>query len=240
VLSYGYWKKRFQTDPAVLGTNLRIDGEIFEIAGVTPEGFFGVEPGRFVDVWLPASLYDAKALVNADWNWFQIVGRLNHAVSRERLQALLQPSFHRFRVEQVKMYPLMPAASRHQFLRSVMQIHSASTGVADFRKIFARPLWIVFVVAAVILLIACANVASLLLARSTARATEMAMRVSLGAARTRLIRQLLTESLLLSLAGGLGWLLARAGAPLLMRLLSIESNPVEFVLPSIRECCYFA
>jgi hypothetical protein len=79
VLSYDYWRKRFQANPAILGRNLTIDGKVFEIAGVTRAGFFGVEPGRFIDVWLPASLYDAKALASSDWNWFQIVGRLTPA-----------------------------------------------------------------------------------------------------------------------------------------------------------------
>ncbi len=231
VLSYDYWRRRFQANPSIIGKNITIDGKSFEITGITRKGFFGVEPGRFVDVWVSASLYDSRALVSSDWNWFQILGRLTPGISLERLQALLQPAFHRFRAEQVRQYPMMPAPSKKQHLQSVIRVQSAATGVADFRKIFARPLWIVFAVAASILLIACANVASLLLARSTARASEMAMRVSLGAPRRRLIRQMMTESLALSLlAGGLGWLLARAGAPLLVRLLSIESNPVQFAL----------
>ena len=231
VLSYDYWRRRFQANPSIIRKNITIDGKSFEITGITRKGFFGVEPGRFVDVWVPASLYDSRALVSLGWNWFQIVGRSKRGVTRERLQSLFQPVFHRAQLEEVKQFPMMPAPSRNQLLRSTLDVHDASTGVADFRRIFARPLWIVFAVAAGILLIACANVASLLLARSTARTSEMAMRVSLGAPRRRLIRQMMTESLVLSLlAGGLGWLLARAGAPLLVRLLSIESNPVQLAL----------
>ena len=231
VLSYDYWRRRFQADPAAVGRNLTIEGKAYEIVGVARTGFFGVEPGRFIDAWLPASVYDAKALAEPGWNWFQIVGRLWPGVSRERVAARLQPAFHRFQLERVNRVSTMPPSIRNQFLRSAIQVHAAATGVTDFQKIFARPLWIVFGVAAGILLIACANVASLLLARATARAPEMAMRVSLGAPRTRLIRQMLTESLLLSLlAGGLGWLLARAGGPLLVSLLSRSDDPVEFAL----------
>jgi len=231
VLSYDYWRKRFQADPGVVGRNLRIEGKAYEIAGVARAGFFGVEPGRFIDAWLPATFYDSRALADSGWNWFQIVGRLRPGVSREQVAARLQPIFHRFQVERVNRVSTMPPSIRNQFLRSAIQVHAAATGVTDFQKIFARPLWIVFGVAAGILLIACANVASLLLARATARAPEMAMRVSLGAARMRLVRQMLTESLLLSLlAGGLGWLLARAGGPLLVSLLSRSDDPVEFAL----------
>jgi len=231
VLSYDYWRKRFQADPGVVGRNLRIEGKAYEIVGVARAGFFGVEPGRFIDAWLPASVYDAKALAESGWNWFQIVGRLRPGASREQVAARLQPIFHRFQVERVNRVSTMPPSIRNQFLRSAIRVPAAATGVTDFQRIFARPLWIVFGVAAGILLIACANVASLLLARATARAPEMAMRVSLGAARMRLVRQMLTESLLLSLlAGGLGWLLARAGGPLLVSLLSRSDDPVEFAL----------
>jgi predicted permease len=235
VLSYDYWRRRFQADPAVVGRNLKITGKVYAITGVAREGFFGVEPGKFVDVWLPGVVYgtmnDPEAFTNPGWHWFRLLGRFAPGALHNQIQARLQPSFHHFQVERVKRFPTIPAGIRKQFLRSVIRVHAAPAGASTFRKTFSRPLWIVFGVGAGILLIACANVASLLLARSTTRATEMAMRVSLGAARGRLVRQMLTESLTLSLiAGGLGWLLARTAAPLLANLLSTEGDPVQFVL----------
>jgi putative ABC transport system permease protein len=231
VLSYDYWRRRFQADPSIVGRNFSIEGTRYEIAGIARKGFFGVEPGKFVDVWLPGTQYETRALSDSGWHWFRILGRLAPGVSPEQLQARLQPSFHDFQVELVKRVPTIPPAIREQFLQSAIHARPAAAGASSFRREFSLPLWIVFGVAIGILLIACANVASLLLARSTARATEMAMRVSLGAGRMRLVRQMLTESLLLALmAGGLGWLLARVLAPLLVTLLSNESDPVQFVL----------
>jgi predicted permease len=231
VLSHDYWRRRFHADPAVVGQSLRIAGKIYYVIGVAREGFFGIEPGKFVDVWLPAMMYDKEVFTNPGWSWFRTIGRLAPGNTREQLQARLQPSFHRQQEETVNRYTTMPSAIQKQFREMVLRVHPGATGLSGFRQTFARPLWIVLGVAAVILLIACANVASLLLARFTARSAEMAMRVSLGAGRRRLVRQLLTESLLLSaMAGLLGWIVARVTAPVLVSMLSTNDDPVRFAL----------
>ncbi len=169
VLSYNFWERRFQRDPTVVGRRIVIDDKEVEIIGVTHNRFWGVEPGKFVDVWLPGTLFAPYVLRNPGAYWLQIIGRLAPGISPEQVQAHLQPPFHDFQAQLVKLFPAMPDVIKKQFLQSKIRVHSATTGVSDLRNTFLRPLWILFGVAAGILLMACANVASLLLARSTAR-----------------------------------------------------------------------
>jgi len=237
VISYDYWQRRFHGDPHVIGQRVWIGANSFisaggaRIVGVARKGFFGVEPGKFVDMWMPAMMFSKFALSDRTWGWFRILGRLAPGATRSQLQARLTPIFKADDEELIKRFPKTPAPIQKQYRERPLLVHPAATGASNFQTEFSRPLWIVLAVGSGILLIACANSASLLLARSTARASEMAMRISLGAGRTRLIRQLLTESLMLAIVAGLlGWLLAQVTAPALVAMLSEKTRPVRFAL----------
>ena len=238
VLSYAYWQRRFGGDPTILGRTFTVSNLPYCILGVAREGFAGMEPGKFVDVWLPVTVTDPGVFTD-DVKLFHLMGRLAPGVSRERLAARLQPEFHHYQDLKIGRSDLPPAVQK-QMRETMLLAHSGANGIEGFRRTFTRPLWILFGVSACILLIANANVASLLLARSTARAAEMALRVSLGARRTRLIRQLLTESLLLtSMAAFCGWLLARIAAPTLVAMVSTKAHPVQLDLAPNTHVLFF-
>jgi predicted permease len=231
VISYDYWQRRFQGDPSVLGRHVQIGRHFFTIVGVARKGFFGVEPGKFADIWMPAMMYSKAAFNNPTWGWFRIFGRLAPGTTLARLRSQLDPVFRAYESDLMARFPMTPAPMQRQYRDRPLLIHPAAAGASNFQRDFARPLWVVLCAGGGLLLIACANIASLLMARGAARAGEIAMRVSLGATRSRVIRQLLTESLLLSFTAGLlGWLIAQAGAPALIAMLSESQYPVRFAL----------
>jgi predicted permease len=242
VISYDFWTGRLARDPHVLGRCISMTvGQMarlgcFQIIGVAPKGFFGTEVGKRVDVWFPFTMYPRTTLVDRSAALATIIARLRPGVTAERLAQALQPAYHANNLEVLKHYSTMPDFVSRYFDKAQLRVHPAAGGVSAFRTRFERPLLIVFAVAASILLIACANVATLLLAQASARSQEIAMRLSLGAGRGRVARQLLTESLLVSLcATALGWWLAKYAAPLLVNLLSTRETQIRLLLhPDLR------
>jgi predicted permease len=200
VLSHAYWQRRFKGDPAVLGQTLILNNVAVAIVGVMPPGFFGVDvaAGGVIDFWCPlwlktqlASPGDAMRLTvsAANSSWLRVMGRLQPGVTFQQAQAELTTISNRDRAElpkdRVTQLTLQPGA----------------TGYARARGYFRQPLNILWIVAGIVLLVACANVGGLLLARGATRQREFAVRLALGAGRGRLMRQLVTESLLLALIG---------------------------------------
>ena len=217
VISYKYWRKRFALDPAVVGKHIVINNSPFTIIGVTPPEFFGLQPGESIDVSVPlttmaqvspgfASAGTRVDVLTAPWrNWLRVMGRLKPGTTKEKASANLQPVFRERMREAVAGLAGMPfdlPAVRRFFLASNIRLDSGGQGLAALRQRYSKPLWILMAITGMLLLVTCANVANLMLARAAARQNEIAVRLTVGAGRLRLIRQFLTESVLLAVCGG--------------------------------------
>ncbi len=210
VLSYDYWRNRFGGDPGVVGQKLTIDNYSFTIVGVSQAGFDGLDIGSVPSVRVPVML---KAQMTPNWDdvdnrrsrWVNVFGRLKPGVTRDQALAAIQPFFHGLLEQEVQMpfFSNTTAYTRDQFLKGAVSLLPAAQGRSPIRQQLADPLKILFYIVGGVLLIACANVASLLIARASARQKEIAVRLALGASRGRIVGQLLVESVMLAAVGGL-------------------------------------
>jgi predicted permease len=209
VLGHGFWKARFAQDPGVVGKTMTVNGHNFTIVGVSQEGFDGVQQGFATQVYVPVMM---KPQMTPLWNgledrrnrWVNVIGRLQPGMTVEKAQAALQPFFHGMLEQEVQESAFANATPyvREQFLKMTIEVMPASQGRTGLRRDAEQPLLVLMGIAGFVLLIACANVAGLQVARAASRQKEIAVRLALGAGRLRVVRQLVVESMLLACLGG--------------------------------------
>jgi predicted permease len=230
VISFGFWRDRFGRDPGVVGRTIRVEGHPFTIIGVSQRWFTGMTPGECPEVTIPIGAAPVDNLLESHSRlWVFVAGRLNDGITTEQARAQLQSSWPELLAATV---PTESAGHRREsFLSMRLDMQSAATGIqTDLRSRFTQPLYLLMAVVALVLLIACVNLANLTLARAAARAHEITVRAVLGASRWLIARQLLTEGLLFSSSGALLALaFASWGSRLLVGLMA-ERTLVPIVL----------
>jgi predicted permease len=239
VISYNYWLSRFSRSADVLGKVVRIHSAALTIVGVAPPGFFGETVGSAPDIWIPMMmepdvnpgrqwLHDDEASVERVM-WLQVMARLKPGVTLKQAQANMSVAFQ----QMLASYniPGLSASQHKSILDQKIEVRPGARGANELRDDFSQPLYVLMAVVGLVLLIACANIANLLLARAAARQKEIAIRLAMGAGRLRLIRQFLTESLLLSAIGAAAAILFSAwGTRVLLRVVSSGPETVALDL----------
>jgi predicted permease len=242
VLSYSFWRTYFTGDRTIVGRTIALNGHAMTVIGVAQPGFDGVELGAPAKVFVPImmktemtphsdGLKDRRRFLS----WVTTYGRLKSGVSLPQAQLSLQPLLHgilEFEARQPEFLRTFTAADRQLFLRNRIELLPGSEN--ELRQDMRRPLWLLVALTGAVLLLACANLANLLLARATSREREFAVRLAIGAGRARIVRQLLVESLLLSVAGAaLGLALAFVADRVLLRIYLPAEAAAEFVVSPI-------
>jgi predicted permease len=215
VLNYDFWRTRFAGDPGIVGKDLLLNNYKMTIVGVAQPGFDGVELGRSPKLFVPVMMEPQVIIGNPEdmlkerrTRWVNAFGRLKPGISQRQAQAGLQPFMHSMLEMEVQQAAFNRASKhdRDEFLKCWIEVLPGSQGRSYFRRQLSTPLWVLMAITGAVLLIACANLANLLLVRGSGRSREIAIRLAIGASRPRIVAQLLVESLTLSALGGLAGL----------------------------------
>ncbi|HKD07403.1 MAG TPA: ABC transporter permease [Bryobacteraceae bacterium] len=232
VLSYDYWAHRFGLNPNIVGRTFRMGNDVYEIVGVAQRGFTGTETGFATDVFVPMAMKNPRTLASLNSFWMRTLLQLKPGVDPAPLQEQLRATFRAIQEERVAGFPGQSRRDRERMFQEKLFLEPASSGRSNLQRNYRQALEILGLLVALVLMIACANVANLMTARAASRAREMALRVSIGAGRSRLVQLVLIESAWLAiLATAIGGIFAWWSAPFVLRTINLGPNIARLDLP---------